>query len=242
MGPSHADIHRKALLKDVRFAARERIKTGAFADATDSKDEIELAAAEIARFRGGFVSIAPLKSEERASQKVALDYRGDWHQIKDIARLTIIVPTLSAVTAVMNMIQYRYFVASKGRGVVDIKIIDPERDPCGYSSTTVFVRTTNGRVAEIQINVPEVIYAKQSQSSVVRTISQARYDAIRNRFQLEGGLGHHLYELFRAPKPGQNTKEIQDVSKEYYKYFRGGGFDRVKRDMIRARLQALGLL
>jgi hypothetical protein len=239
--PSHADIHRGALLKDLRLAAGARIKAATYADAARSKEEIDAVAAEIARFRGGFVSTAPLKSDERATQKVTLDYRGDWHQIKDIARLTIIVPTAAACTAVVNMIQYRYFIASKGRGVLDIKIVDPERDPCGYSSTTVFVRASTGRIAEIQVNIPEIIYAKQSESSVVRTITRARYDAIKTRFQLEGGLGHHLYELVRAPTGGLNTKAVQDLSKDYYKYFRGGGFDRAKRDDIRGRLQELGL-
>jgi len=232
---------RAKLLGDVRAAAQHRIKTATFADAEKSRVEIETIGGEIARAHGGVIAGAPLKSMERASEKVALDYGGDWHQIKDIARMTIVVPTLGACAGVLNDIRKR-FAASRGGGVIQVKDVQAAQDPCGYSSTTVFVRTSTGRAAEIQINVPEIIYAKQSESSVTRVIGPGAYAAIRSRFRLEGGMGHALYEIYRAPRGGQDPQKAARLSKRYYDYFRRGGFNQVQCAIIRGELRDFGLL
>ncbi|MBK1838869.1 hypothetical protein JHL17_15730 [Azospirillum sp. YIM B02556] len=71
-------------------------QVGRLTDAAASKAEIEqIGRAIAAKYRGG-VSAAPIKSDERVSEKVGTDYDGDWHSIKDLARMTIIVPTLAA--------------------------------------------------------------------------------------------------------------------------------------------------
>jgi hypothetical protein len=42
-----------------------------------------------------------------------------------------------------------------------VKIADAATDPCGYSGIIVSVKTDSGLSAEIQINSPKMIYAKE---------------------------------------------------------------------------------
>ena len=231
---------RPDLLKAVRDAAQAKIKTGGFADAKASKEEIERIGGEIARMHGGVISDAPIKSDERASQKVAMDYGGDWHSIKDLARMTIVVPTTSAIAQVVAQLRNR-FTASQGRGLLQIKEVTPDQDPCGYSSTTVFVRTSNGRFGEIQVNLPEIIYAKQSADSVKKLIGESMYMTIKGKYQLEGGLGHALYEVYRVAPGTEKAKQAAELSKAYYAYFRRGGANPLEASRILEAVRGMNL-
>ena len=243
IGPNRAELHRASLLKDVRFAARDRIKRDSYADAEVSKQEIDAFGKMVAiRYRGWY-SGAPLKSEGRAAQKVDLDYNMDWHQIKDIARATIIAPSAIVCQAILMEIEQHLSVRKAGGlGVVQVKNVTADQDPCGYSSTTVFVRTSTGRAAEIQINVREILYAKQSEQSVTRVIGPGEYNSIKSKYRLEGGMGHRLYEIYRVAPGAHTTPKVQDVSKAYYAYFRKGHYDQMECDRIKRDLAALGLL
>ena len=96
-----ATAARAGFLKSIKDAAQVRIKLVVFTDATASKAEIEQVGRAIAaKYRGG-VSTTPIKSDERTSEKDGTDYDGDWHSIKDLARMTIIVPTLANCRSVL---------------------------------------------------------------------------------------------------------------------------------------------
>lgn len=208
------------LMQDIVAKAQGRLKGKVFELAAGSKTEIDSIGAVIAQRFGGFVSSAGLKSDERASAKVAADYGGDWLAIKDLARMTIIVPDNSGrqakLMAVLGEIR-KEFSASKGRGIIDVKIVDPSQDPCGYSSITVFVKVQD-RPAEIQINTPEMIFAKQGEKTVQRILGDSLFMKIKMKYNLDGGLGHCFYEIFRANLPG--AAEAAAASKDYYQYFR----------------------
>ncbi|WP_109108868.1 hypothetical protein [Azospirillum sp. TSO35-2] len=206
-------------LNRIKDAAQSRIKAGAFADAEASKAEIEQVGQGIAAKHRGVISAAPIKSMDRASQKVGIDYDGDWHSIKDLARMTIVVPTLSDCRSVLVDLK-RAFTASQGRGIIQVKEVTADADPCGYSSTTVFVRTSNGRPAEIQINVPEIIYAKQSEDSVRRILGPQWFMNIKMKYQLDGGLGHALYEIHRVAPGSSRAQSAAALSRSYYAFFR----------------------
>lgn len=225
-------------LRSIRDKAQGRIKVGAFADADYAKQEIEGVGELIARKYNGFVSKAPLKSEERAGQKVAMDYAGDWFSIKDLARMTIIVPQINQCRLVLEDLR-REFHPAKKRGLLQVKDVTPDMDPCGYSSLTVFVRTSNDRPAEIQINIPEIIYAKQSESSVSRILGPDGYARIKTKYQLEGGLGHVFYEIYRVAPASDDGVAAAEVSKLYYAYFRSGMADVQKRLTLESAIAGL---
>jgi hypothetical protein len=221
------------LMQDIKAKAQQKIHNDVFRDATGSKAEIDAVGAVIAKKYGGFVSTAGIKSEERAGVKVASDYAGDWLSIKDLARMTLIVPQSDNLPHVLNDLK-KEFSASKGRGVIDVKIVEADRDPCGYSSTTVFVRTSNGRPGEIQINTPPIIYAKQHQRSVVNSIGQDNYLKVKMTYQLQGGLGHIFYEIYRANLPG--AADAAELSRSYYQFFRNRIPDFHKRTGLEAAI------
>lgn len=212
---------RASFLSSIKGAAQTRIKAGAFAAAEGSKAEIEALGGAIAKKYGGVISSAPVKSMERASEKVGADYGGDWYGIKDLARMTIVVPTISSVRNVLVDLQ-NTFRASNGRGIIQVKEVTGDMDPCGYSSTTVFVRTSNDRPAEVQINIPEIIYAKQGEDSVKRILGQQWYINIKMKYGLVGGMGHALYEVYRVAPGSPRAQAAASLSKAYYAYFRSG--------------------
>lgn len=224
------------LLKDIKTKAQKKIHDDVFRDAEASKAEIEAVGEVIAKKYGGFISRAPLKSEERAGVKVASDYEGDWHGIKDLARMTLIVPTMNDCRCVLMDIG-KEFTAAKKRGVIQIKEVSPDADPCGYSSITVFVRTSNGRAAEIQINMPTIIYAKQSEESVKRSIGDRNYLNIKMKYNLQGGLGHLFYEIYRVKGP--DWELAAELSKKYYAFFRSMVPNIAERQALESGVAAL---
>lgn len=229
---------RQTLLKDLTARAQGRIRTGAFSAAAESREEIATIGRAIAdRFRG-WAAIPDIKGEARASQKVGSDYGGDWMSIRDLARMTIIVPSVAECRMVVEELK-RTFSAANKRGILQIKDVNPTQDPCGYSSMTVFVRTSNDRPAEIQVNTPEMIYAKQSEGTVKGILGTQAYMGIKGKYQLEGGLGHALYDVYRVAPGSSAGLASAALSKRYYNYFRAGAANLRERDSIRAALADL---
>ncbi|WP_139791338.1 hypothetical protein [Chromobacterium violaceum] len=114
---------------------------------------------EIAAVYGGSVAKAPIKSEARALEKIANDYGGDAMRIKDLARNTIIVSQEKIELVAAEL-------ASRGENV---KVINSDVDSLGYSGVNSNLRTQSSIFGEVQINSPEMIYAKEPES-VARTL------------------------------------------------------------------------
>jgi hypothetical protein len=98
---------------------------------------------------------------------------------------------------------------------------DLKDDACGFSMWNFVVRLPNGRPAEIQVNVPELIYGKQKKETAIKQIGAEKWAEINARFQIEGGLGHTLYEIYRAAPASEIGKLAASVSRQYNCYLRG---------------------
>ncbi|HKX31855.1 MAG TPA: peptidoglycan-binding protein, partial [Blastocatellia bacterium] len=123
-----------------------------YAKAPAAKTEIDAMADGIAQQTGGRVAKAPLKGRARATEKAINDYGGDASKVKDIARNTVVV----------EQSQYNKAVALLKQQEAQVKEISAASDPMGYSGTNAVVKTKAGIPAEIQVNTPEMIYAKES--------------------------------------------------------------------------------
>ncbi len=181
-------------------------------DAPHAKAEIDDLADEIADKHGGKVAKAPLKNRETATNKINKKYGGDPTKIKDVARNTIIVPAdqIEAVTADL---------AASG---ANIKVIDGATDSHGYSGVNSTMKTKTGIVAEIQVNSPEMIYAKEPEPLARQLLGDQEYDAIAKKTGVPGGKGHKYYEQSRAlPDSDPGHAAIQADSKAYYNSVRG---------------------
>jgi uncharacterized Zn-binding protein involved in type VI secretion len=188
-----------------------------YAKAPAAKAEIDALARDVADQHGGTVAETPLKSPLRAVQKIEQDYGGDASEIKDLARNTIVVPKGTEDAALQSLLQANPRIVTE-----NVKITDPVSNPLGYSDIKVTVPTESGIPAEIQINSPEMIYAKESPDNARAILGDETYEEIASRPGLPpGGQGHVMYEEYRSLPPGsQERDEIASQSRDYYDAFR----------------------
>jgi hypothetical protein len=184
-----------------------------YARAPAAKAEINDISDGIAKELGGKVSKPKLKGRGRAMEKVLKDYKGDATQLKDVARNTIVVPRDKYEDAIL--------LFQKKMPETKPKIIKPETDPLGYSGTNAVVQTKAGIPAEIQINTPEMIFAKEKPIDAIGILGQEEYSRIAEKAGVPGGRGHVLYEEYRSLEIGNPRREvIEEESREYYDLIR----------------------
>ncbi len=185
-----------------------------YAKAPAAKGEIDALAARIATETGGKVAKAPLKGRERALEKAINDYGGDATRIKDIARNTIVVEADQYDKAIALL---------KGQGA-KVKNIAPSSNPMGYSGANAIIGTKVGVPAEIQVNTPEMIYAKESPAAAKAILGEEKYAELASRTGVPGGRGHQLYEEYRSlPDGDPRAVELEAQSQAYYDHVRKAG-------------------
>lgn len=175
--------------------------------AADAKAEYDQKIIDIAKATGALGQmIAPLKSLDRAVPKLVVEEQFNIDGMKDMLRSTIVVSSYADAQAVFNEIVKNFELTRKPKnrtGDTPItykgEVIQPE-DPAkfgGYSDLMVNVRMPNGVIAEIQINVPEMLGAKEGPDRMAP--------------------GHKLYEAYRdAPKESPLGQEILRAMLGYY--------------------------
>lgn len=172
-----------------------------------AKIEIDLMADEVAGMFGGNVAKAPVKSQARALEKITNDYAGDATLIKDLARNTIIVEPAQIDLAAAQLI-------SRG---ANVKIINGTDNRLGYSGINATVKTQAGVFAEIQVNSPAMIYAKESEPIARALLGDSVYNSIAARSGVPGGLGHDFYEKWRVLDSNSSAAaSIAEQSRAYY--------------------------
>jgi len=145
--------------------------------------------------------IAPIKGMPRSVQKLIVEEGFNIGGMKDMLRSTIVVADYAQAQAVMDEIAKEFTLTRKPKNrtgstalVVNGEELQPE-DPKkygGYTDVLVNITMPNGVIAEIQINVPEMLSAKEAQ-------------------------GHKLYEAYRdAPKDSDLGREINASMLGFY--------------------------
>jgi hypothetical protein len=183
-----------------------------YAKAPAAKAEVDAVADDIARGADGRVAKAPIKSRARALEKINNDYGGDPTRIKDLARNTIVVRS-DRIDSVANEL------AARG---AKVKRVDAASNPMGYSGVNATLPTKSGLTAEIQVNSPEMIYAKEPEPIARSILGDAEYDAISAKTGVPGGQGHALYEQYRQlPPDSPDASRLAEQSRAYYDSVRG---------------------
>ncbi len=180
--------------------------------APQAKIEIDDLAHKIVNsLQGSVVKEASIKSKKRAMEKIINDYSGDPSKIKDLARNTIIVSDDKIGDVIKKLIENR----------ARVKRVDGDVDPLGYSGVNSKIKTKSGIWGEIQVNTPEMIYAKESEEVARRLLGDEQYDKIAKKTGIKGGLGHKFYEEWRVLNPkSTEAQEIAKKSKKYYENIR----------------------
>jgi hypothetical protein len=105
-----------------------------------------------------------------------------------------------------------------------VKIIDAASDPMGYSGANAIIRTKAGIYAEIQVNTPAMIYAKESPQIARAILGDAKYSELASETGVTGGRGHQLYEQWRSlPVADPRRAQIEAESRAYYDHIRQTG-------------------
>jgi hypothetical protein len=180
-------------------------------------------------------SYAPLKDRGTAEDKVIRDYGGDWYDLKDVVRMTIITPSLRVTKKVQAKIRAMFGlgVGRPGLGLIKDIEVNAGSDPCGYSGANFVVRLSNRRPAEIQVNIPVMIYGKEKEKNSKTILGEKQFYDIKGRFIIEGGRGHTLYEMYRVDKAGPIGKEAAYLSSRYYNFLRGFPYPQLARELQR---------
>lgn len=150
-----------------------------------------------------------LKSETRIMEKAMNEYSGDILKVRDMIRNTFVSGDLDRV---LKEIKEQF----------DVVKIKEQNTLLGYTGTLVNVKYPNGVWGEIQVNSPQMIYAKEKNAKVILG------DELYNKLKvsgIEGGKGHEFYEEWRKLSPIKEDelkrmREIEKMSVEYYNQIR----------------------
>ncbi len=172
--------------------------------------EVQSLAESIAKNNKGFVTPINYKSISSITRKATTEGITPY-DIKDAVRTTIIVPK-SQIDQVLNEL-------SENDSFVRLKRQKPESF-MGYSGNIVNIQTSNGLIAEIQVNTDRMIYAKEKPEDAKRILGEKRWKDIQNQTGVKGGLGHKYYEEWRVlDKADKKAQKIVEKSIEYYSHF-----------------------
>ncbi len=208
------------LMTELRTKAQDGIANRLFADAAATDASLRSLGSEIAKSCGATPLFGPIKDRGRANEKVQGECGGDWFDLRDAVRMTIIAPDLVALNRVQAEIRRRCR-ASNGLGILrDVETFG-HSSPCGYSGLNFAIAMPNGRPAEIQANIPSVMFGQLSESLFGKLLGGASLAQLKSRFLVDGGLGHGLYEIYRVAPNTVKARQAALLSKSYFNYLRG---------------------
>ena len=166
--------------------------------AQDAKLDYDQKVLDIAQRTGAIgQKLASVKSIKRAAEKLTIDENFNVDNMKDLLRSTIVVDSYEDAPAVVDEIRKDFEILRvKNRTGIEMQGGDVDNKgflPSGYGDVLINVRTPNGTLAEIQINVPEMLAAKDEE-------------------------GHSLYEIERDQPKGSATRDaVIQAQTEYYR-------------------------
>ena len=200
-------LHNRSIFRNVTLenSVDEIVKR-----ASSVGNEVQNIAEQIAIKNGGFVTLINFKSASSITRKVTTEGITPY-DIKDAVRTTIIVPESEIEKVIFELSQLDSFVRFKRQEPISFM---------GYSGNIVNIKTSNGTIAEIQVNTEYMIYAKETPNNAKRILGINRWNEIRKKTRMEGGLGHKYYEEWRVlDKASDEAQKIAQKSVDYYRHF-----------------------
>lgn len=168
----------------------------------------------IAKKYGGVVTPINYKGFSSMYRKLNSENGMLVSDIKDSVRNTIVVKKENIDSVVKELKLLPTFDRYKSQ--------TPEKF-CGYSGNIINLKMPNGIQAEIQVNTPKMIYAKETEANARKILGDKVWEQIAKKTGVEGGLGHKYYEEIRILdeiKDMAKIAELTKLSKSYYEHFR----------------------
>ncbi|MDO4691887.1 MAG: hypothetical protein Q4A64_03330 [Porphyromonadaceae bacterium] len=180
--------------------------------AKDISLEVQGIASEVAnKFRA---KVTPINLKSRASIERKMKSEGATaSDIKDAVRTTIIAPK----EEINNIVQE----LRKREGFLRHKEQTPDKF-LGYSGNIINMRGRNGLTYEVQVNTPEMIYAKELPNNAKKILGEDIWIEINKRVNVDGGLGHKIYEQIRILDIHSDIdlyEKLKKKSEQYYSLF-----------------------
>lgn len=149
-------------------------------------------------------------------------YQGNYAGMKDEVRMTLVADDKNTYTKAC--IKVKEVVDGVGSGMMMMKNNprNPDDDPCGYSDTNMVVRLPNGEPGEIQVNQRAIIYGKMADYAFREQlqVSHDEYMRLAMNYEIDGGMGHVFYEIYRVAPESDNGTMAAKLSKRYYNVLR----------------------
>lgn len=177
-------------------------------------DAIQEQSETIARKYNGTVTPINYKSFSSMYRKLNSEKDMLVSDIKDSVRNTIVVEKENINSVVKELQSLPTFDRYKSQ--------TPEKF-CGYSGNIINLKMPNGIQAEIQVNTPKMIYAKETEENARKMLGDKVWEQIAKETGMQGGLGHKYYEEIRIldeVKDRAKIAELTKLSKSYYAHFR----------------------
>jgi len=109
--------------------------------------------------KGGMLLLAPLKGEQRLTEKVQNEYEGEWDRVCDVVRGSLAVDSYDDVHTLMENLKST--MAEEGVRFAKIKDRFNRPLPSGYRDLMLVVTLPNGHHAELQVHIKSMLPAKK---------------------------------------------------------------------------------
>lgn len=154
-----------------------------------------------------YKSISSIKRKVLAERQDNPGFLPD--QLKDSVRTTIIADKTRIQSIINELKKTTQFFRWK-----------PQNTELGYTGYIINLKMDNGIIAEIQVNTPKMIYAKETPNIAKSILGVDLWNSIKRQTGLEGGLGHKYYEEYRVlNKESSRAQKILELSVKYYSHF-----------------------
>lgn len=170
--------------------------------AAQNKDKFDKINKEIAESVGGKSAVVPLKGSARAVEKIMADYEGDPSKIKDLLRTTIEIKSPSDVTKAIDQLKAKYGEPVKFRNALDPNA--PSVGGSGYRDVNMVVEI-NGSYAEVQINFPQMLEAKEKLHKNYEVVRGIEASASGEKRALTDQEKAEIDEQIKAMKDGYDS-------------------------------------
>ena len=184
---------------------KQKIFTEMYEKAAENKDHFDNTNSKIAEELGGRAAIVPLKGSQRAVDKITKSYDNDPTKIKDLLRTTIEIKSLKDVDSAIEKLKAEYGTPVKLRN-----LLDPKSDSLGgsgYRDVNMVVEV-NGSYAEVQINLPAMMEAKEKAHGYYEEVRIILEDAAQAGKQL------NVYEEAKVNNLNAKMKALYDAAWE----------------------------
>jgi hypothetical protein len=169
------------------------------------------------------VAKAPIKSKDRAIEKIMNEEGGDATQLRDLARNSIVPMTPEGLTASLAKMD-EVLAKAEADGLYTKKKIQTPEKFSGYGGVIYNIETPNGLIAEIQVVEPRMIFGKMLPEDAEAILGKDLFEQIKKETGVEPGYGHKLYEQLRdlsiKDLEGEKGQTLIKESVDYYNKLR----------------------